>query len=490
MRNIKVYKDEKDAGLTDLIQCATATLTVQAKHITQINKDDAVLINKILQFLKKETADIQSLEELTGKDQPDLALIVSILVSAGWNLNDDIFTPAELWKARETANHKPINDGHDEESILGHIIQSRAVDKTGDMITNNPPDDFDIEVAGVLYKALPKLQARIEEIIHKANNGEMFVSMEAWFPDFAFGVLDNSTGETRLIARNEETAFLTKHLRSFGGPGEFKGQRIGRVLLDINFGGQGFVEIPANPESVIKVAASEELKAVASKVFRSVEFDDFTEGGVTGMDNVNDLKKALEEAQMKAAEKDAALADLAKELEVLKTRGSDTQIDELSAQVKELSAVIDDAKEKSEASEAEKADLQKQFDEMAKKAEESAAKLVEIEKDAKAQKRLAQLKEISKVEDEKATLAEIREWSDETFESVLKYAGTKVDETKTSSTEDNKDEDAATAALDDVKENKDDPDYQVGTENVEESEMDIALATANALCGNNPQEKE
>jgi hypothetical protein len=55
----------------------------------------------------------------------------------------------------------------------------------------------------------------------------------------------------RIIERNEKTAFLTKHLRAYGGKGEFEGSKLGRVLRRIVFSGKGLVSKPANPESVI-----------------------------------------------------------------------------------------------------------------------------------------------------------------------------------------------------------------------------------------------
>lgn len=493
MRKIKVYKSEEEAGLTEQILAAKATLTVQAKvtdkHVS--SADQASLVNKILQYLRKsQKEEIESVEDLIGKDQPDLALIVSILVSTGWNGNDDIFTPAELWKARATAQHKPMNDGHDETSILGHIIQSRAVNKAGEEIilseNETPPSEFDIEVAGVLYKILPNLEARIEEIIEKANAGEMFVSMETWFPDFAYGIFDEKTGTTKLIARTNETAFLTKHLRSFGGNGEFKGQKLGRVLLGMVFAGQGFVETPANPESIIKVAA----RAVASDSFVSANINDILEGGVKDMENA-ELQNALNEAIAK-------ITQLTDEIEVLKTQGSDTKITELSGQIEELTTVVNEAKEKAEAFETEKADLQKQLEEAVEKSVKSETKLVEIEKDAKAVLRLVKLKELGQVENDDATLAEIREWSEETFTSVLKYAATKAEdiedkkeeekETEDTKTEEDKAAEAAKAALENVKENTDDPDFQADAEDKEESETELAIATANCLFKRNPDE--
>jgi hypothetical protein len=287
---VKVYDAEKKDGIDFQLNHAgssTAFVTAQVlvKDVEEQHKkkisDLFQLDNVCFSDFITATDSVQTVEELLGKDQPDLALVVAILVSTGWNLNDDVFTPAEVWRARSSPLHKPMNDNHQAEKILGHIVQTRPLDKLGNEINTDenasPPAEFDIEVAGVLYKQFPELSERIDEIIVKAKAGEMFVSMEAWFPDFGYGVIDPATGNTKLIDRNEETAFLTKHLRIYGGSGDYKGFKIGRVLKDIIFGAQGFVDKPANPDSVIKVAAG---SVAASKVFVNAELNELSEGGV------------------------------------------------------------------------------------------------------------------------------------------------------------------------------------------------------------------
>ncbi|KKN91095.1 hypothetical protein LCGC14_0219600, partial [marine sediment metagenome] len=280
---MRIYKAEKEAGIefqTNKAGSSTAFVTAQV----QVGDIEKYFDGMSVADLVKTTSTVQTVEELLGREQPDLALVVAILVSTGWNLNDDIFTPYEVWKAKSSPLHKPMNDNHQADKILGHIVQTRVLDKSGDEIAvlkdESPPAEFDIEVAGVLYRAFPELSERIDEIITKAKAGEMFVSMEAWFPDFGYGLIDSTTGETKLIERNESTAFLTKHLRIYGGCGEYQGYKIGRVLKDIIFGAQGFVDEPANPESVIKVAANK---------FVNAKLDKLLEGGVGGM-NEKDSK--------------------------------------------------------------------------------------------------------------------------------------------------------------------------------------------------------
>ena len=257
------------------------------------------------------------------------------------------------------------------------------------------------------------------------------------------------------------------------------------------FAGQGFVETPANPESVIKVAA----RAVASNSFVCANMNDILGGGVKDMENT-ELQNALNEAIAK-------ITQLTDEIEVLKTKGSDKEITELSSQIEALTTTVSEAKEKAEAFETEKVELQKQLDEAVEKSAEVEKKLVGIEKDAKAVLRLAQLKELGQVENDETTLAEIRDWSDETFASVLKYAATKAEDTKEdkkdkkdeektegATSEEDKAAEAAKAALEDVKDNTDDPDFQANAEAEDESEMVLAVATANCLFKRSPDEDE
>lgn len=471
---MRIYQAEKDAGINfEMNKTGSSSAFVTAPiQICDINKH----------FQNAHTiSTVQTIEELLGKDQPDLSLIVAILVSTGWNLNDDIFTPEEVWKARSSPLHKPMNDNHQANIILGHIVQSRVLDKHGNEIELNDneeiPVEFDIEVAGVLYRAFPELTKRIDEIIAKAKDGEMFVSMEAWFTDFGYGIIDSATGETKLIERNDETAFLTKHLRVYGGEGNYQGYKIGRVLKNIVFGAQGFVDTPANPDSIIKVAAN---TVATPKVFVTAELSDLSEGGVEDVEEkqLEELQAKLEEARANLGTKDQEIAKLQKAAEDL-----EGQLTTLKEKVGELTADATEASQKVEAIEAEKAELQKQLDEATKRAEKSETEIAEIRKAEMARDRLAQLSKIKNIEDEDATLTELREMTDETFAMVLKYAGeTKNDEIDTNSVNEDENAEQAEAALNNVEENDDIPDLNAN-ENEEESKADQWVSTAKALCG-------
>lgn len=210
---------------------------------------------------------------LAGIDiQPDLLYMDSVLVSTGENKNTDVFLSAEMWKARNTPVLKPVNWEHNsgkeivenidtdytssksiiqDSQIIGGMYNSFAALKDGTPITEEMmtsadfvlPQDFDIINQAVIYKYLyPRAAARI---VREAEAGQLFVSMEAWF-----GGYDYKVGN-KIVARNEETAFLDKYLRAKGGTGMFGQATVSRVLRNIVFGGVGIVARPANQDSVI-----------------------------------------------------------------------------------------------------------------------------------------------------------------------------------------------------------------------------------------------
>lgn len=481
---MRIYKAEKDAGLENAMGSSVAFV----KAPVQMSDVKQCFDGMSMDELVKTISTVQTVEELLGKEQPDLALVVAILVSTGWNGNDDIFTPAEVWKARSSPLHKPMNDNHQEDQILGHIVQTRVLDKSGSEIVvaegESPPDDFDVEVAGVLYRAFPKLSGRIEEIITKAQNGEMFVSMEAWFPDFGYGIVDQSTGITKLIERTEATAFLTKHLRIYGGCGEYQGYKVGRVLKDIIFGAQGFTEDPANPESVIKVAASQ---VAASSVFVTAELNEIPEGGVEDVDEkqMKELQAKLDEVSASLNTKTAEVVGLQKAAEDFAAKDYDGQIATLNTKVEELTANIAEALSKIKDVESAKADVQKQLDEVTERAEKSDAELEVIRKTEVARDRLAQLSEVKKVEDEAATLLELTSMTDDTFAAVLKYAG----EVKTDDAGENKSSASTDENVLDNVEEKKEADF-----NANEDAVAVEVAgwssLANSLTGHETKKDE
>lgn len=239
---VQVFKKEIEAGLADSIQAdISVAFILDAK---QLDIDEVALSKAIANTIEYNK-------------QLDLFYFESILVSTGWNKNDDIFTAAELWKAKESPINKKINYMHDESDIIGHMVCSRVVDDQSRMIPYDSvleglPSTFDICVGGVLYKIWDNetLQARMDSILKDIATGKWKVSMECIYPHFDYGII-MPDGQHKVIARTEETSFLSKYLRRYGGPGSFENYKIGRVLRDILFSGKGLVDVPANPRSVI-----------------------------------------------------------------------------------------------------------------------------------------------------------------------------------------------------------------------------------------------
>jgi hypothetical protein len=478
---VHIYDIEKENGLADYLcndQGLGVSSTITKASITSSISDFDSIISHL-----RSLSEFKNIEDLIGNDQPDLALIVSILASVGWNLNDDIFTPSELWKARETAIHKPMNHMHNGSVILGHIIKSFAVDKSGNEIsTEIVPDEFDVQVAGVLYKFIPERKELIENILSKANEDQMFVSMECWFNDFSYGFLDKETGKTKIVERNESTAFLTKHLKIFHGTGEFEGHRVGRVLKDFIFGGQGFVEEPANPESVIKVAAQ--------RGFEFSNLDNISRGGADRMDQkeIDGMQKELEEVKAELQKLKSENDELTKSLEIVKAEDFETKIDALKAKNSELNTGVTEANEKIEAIQKEKVELQKKLDEAVGNVEKAKSELDKLNKSVIAKERFEKLSKIQEIEDKDKTLAELTEMTDETFALVLKYA--KKDDGDNSENNDSGDDDnSAQAVLDGAKSNED-ADLQPGNDDSNEKESKEFVALAHTLTGNRHVEED
>jgi len=210
-----------------------------------------------------EPCDIQQNKSLKTKiaasvNDADLYYVQSILVSSSWNRNDDIFDKSEVWAARKTPEDKPTNLEHDESVIIGHITSNWPIDENGNILNEtlaeeDLPEKFHIVTGSVIYKAYssPELRERSEKLIAEIENGTKYVSMECYFNGFDYGLVDKSTGEFKVLARDENTSYLTKFLRAYGGQGEHEDYKIGRVLRNITFSGKGFVDKPANPDSII-----------------------------------------------------------------------------------------------------------------------------------------------------------------------------------------------------------------------------------------------
>jgi hypothetical protein len=292
------------------------------------------------------------------KPQMDLLYVRSCLVSAGpgvgVNDNDDIFTREEAWASRQSPILKPFNWQHNDKDILGVIytVQARNLDgEILDISDETPPDcDFDLWVEAAIFSLIH--EARAAEIQSRAKAGTLFVSMEAWFDDYSYG-LCQSDKSIKVLSRNQSTAFLEKQLRAMGGPGVYRDPesnqdvRIGRVLKCVTFGGCGFVDRPANKRSVIEAVGpmnslaerdhESEVRLLLQKVLECVEDNRMNANANTDKPaKAGDDIGAAVESVLDRREK-AAAAEKAQQELVARADNATKQSQELQTKVNELS---------------------------------------------------------------------------------------------------------------------------------------------------------
>ena len=306
---MKVYEQEILDGLADQVK-AQASIAYCAP---------AVIVNSIDNDVTWDISrnSIDKIKASSNPDQLDLYYLKSILVSTGWNKNDDVFDPMQTWSAKNTPEDKQFNFMHNENDIIGHITGSYVVDRNGSKIISqdidNPPEDFDIVTEAVLYNSWtdPDNRERMRKIIAEIEEGKWFVSMECLFAGFDYAVIDKE-GKAKTVARSEESAFLTKHLKAYGGTGEYEGYRIGRSLRDISFSGKGLVSKPANPRSVI---------LDSSKAFSVQELDNNDSNVSKGDINMSDinLEKQLADLQNELASSQEETKNAKAEIETVST---------------------------------------------------------------------------------------------------------------------------------------------------------------------------
>jgi hypothetical protein len=245
---MNVYKQEILDGVGEAVK-ATASVAYCTQASVTTHEGTSAIIDKIV-------------AANANPKQVDLYYIKSVLVSTGWNKNDDVFGPDITFAARNSPEDKQFNFMHDENDIIGHITGSYVVDQEGNKVdSDEAPPQFDIITEAVLYNSWtnPENRERMSNIIAEIEQGKWFVSMECLFAGFDYAVI-SPEGKHTTVARNEESAFLTKHLRAYGGTGEYEKYKVGRSLRDISFSGKGLVNKPANPRSYIIDSSDEQIR--------------------------------------------------------------------------------------------------------------------------------------------------------------------------------------------------------------------------------------
>ena len=423
---IKIYAKEIEDGISEMVQANASIAYACPLSIADPTEDEK---SRIEASLKSEAS--------SNKGQKDLYYLDSVLVTTCWNRNDDVFKKSEVWAARSTPEDKPFNIEHDEHDIIGHITGNWIINNSGDVLSQDTaeeelPDTYHIVTSSVMYKHWtdPKLIARTKDLIEQIEAGKKFVSMECLFTDFDYALASDS-GQMRTLGRNEESAFLTKHLRAYGGTGVYQGFKIGRMLKNIAFCGHGLVNKPANPSSIIFdkynpfVAPTEGSLAIfesSQAAQQSVLSKEETEMA----DNLDFYKNQVSELK-------ASVNTLSEEKKELEAQLTEAGAKEYDAKIAELQVTIAEKDETIEAKVTESEALATELTETKTKLEEAEAKVVEVEQ-AKAEldaqlaqieaekvraSRISQLVEAGlETEEAEAAVEKFAELSDDQFEAI------------------------------------------------------------------------
>ena len=422
MNKIQIFQKEIEDGISDQVQSTASVaylspFTVKAEEFTS----------------EVEKSEIEKLLADENK-QHDLYYLESVLVSTNWNRNDDVFLADVTWAARNTPEDKPFNFMHDENDIIGHIIGSYVTDTEGNRISDDQeetPANFDIITRAVLYNSWmnEENKERMDNIIAEIDEDKWFVSMECLFAGFDYAVIDKA-GSQQLVTRSDDSSFLTKHLRAYGGTGEYEGYKVGRALRDISFSGKGLVSNPANPRSIILNS-----KSIAFSVdgFSTMKETNMSESQVQEEQVVEEpvVAEELTEEVVETVEADAVTDNSTEATEVAE-EVSETVAEETDDTTAKHYKVDDQKKKKKEdeakasleealkSAEAKIAALEAVVAKSAQDLKQAESEMYDMKKKQKEEKRKAALIEAGVSADElDATLASFGALDDEAFDAVV-----------------------------------------------------------------------
>lgn len=404
---MEIFQAERKAGLESLLSCAKAVI----QYETPLDSRD--LEAKTIASL------IHNNKTLANYNDSDLYSLNSLMVSVGWNKNEDVFLRDRVWAARNTPEDKPLNIQHQELDIIGHIIGNYVIDNDGKTIPNDLtveelPTDFHIIASSVIYrhwtdktraKEVGDMIAQIQEDLENKDKtkAQWFVSMECSFTGFDYAVIDES-GKQYIVPRNEESAFLTARLKAYGGDGKYGQYRVGRAMKNIAFSALGLVKKPANPASVIFDGVLSFREESSSQVNEIMET-------VMANDNSNEL---LNEYKDKIAKLEASLTANTSKIDTLENEKK-----EISNKVSQLESDLSIANSKVSTLENEKTELTKTLADTNVKLNENIQALETIKAAEVKAKRVASFVEkgMSK-EDAEKQVEKFVGLNDETFEAL------------------------------------------------------------------------
>lgn len=434
---MQIFTQEKLDGVADKLTNNSLSYTARAHQVVKDSTNQNFDLHNLIDEDQLAVAN-------ANPSQEDLFYLSSILVSTGWNLNDDVFLPEYLWAARKTPEDKQFNYMHNDRDIIGHITHNEVVDGGGNAYEGDEvPSDFSILTNAVIYKAWsdPEQQERIEDLISGIQNNMWFVSMECLFYGFDYALKNDE--EQFIMERNESSAFLTKYLRSYGGTGSYENYKIGRVLKKLNFSGKGLVDNPANPKSIIlndslELSHAKEKHSMSDKDFEKLYNDAQNELAQTKAELIvaKQAETQIEGLNTKLAEVETTVATKVSEIDAL-TKALAESTASVAAKDLELSTA--------------KTDL-----------ETSQAKVCDLEKIMKTEARKLEMVEAGLTKEEiDAHITTMESVSDEAFASVLTILKTKASV--------NSDEDSVEDVLDDAQAENNEEDSNESDNSEEDS---------------------
>lgn len=398
---MKIYESEIKDGLGDLLSSTNSVAYCGVAKCFNPSEE------------QQKSMKIMASEGSEDKDQIDLFYLESVLVSTGWNKNDDVFDPKETWAARSTPEDKPFNYMHDEKDIIGHITGNSVVDFEGNAIAEqqDPPSEFNILTTAVIYKEWSDVdqRQRIQKILAEIEEGQWFVSMECLFPNFDYALVDIE-GSTRVVPREESSAFLTKHLRSYGGSGKYEDYRVGRLLRNLSFSGKGLVSKPANPRSVI---------LEGNRFFDESEAQILTISS-TKENDMSDVDKQIEDLRAELAGAKAANEVLKEKVVAEQQAEFESKIQSLEGIASEAQAKLDEKSSECETLAQSLTEAQETIVAKEKDIKEKEEAMKDMKKKADMMKRKAQLEGAGLDSEAVASaLDSFDEVSEEAFEAVV-----------------------------------------------------------------------
>lgn len=478
MKNISIYESEKIDGLYEKI---SDNLTIKAACPVVIDND------KLVETFK-DKVQIPSTIANANPDQLDLFYLYTILVSTGWNANDDIFHHKELWVARNTPQDKPFNLQHQPSLIIGHITDNFALDSDLNIIDNsisidNLPNKYHIATSAVIYRQLDQrdkeLSKNISVIIGEIEEGnKWFVSMECLFTDFDYGLID-AQGNHKIVERNNETSFLTKYIRSYGGKGVYNNCKLGRVLRNITFSGKGLVEQPANSDSIIFDKDSfSNFNGVAHTLKEEIVISTGDSDIMTDNNEVTVLQAEIESLKDRLNKVDedkvkSQIANIESEKKSLEDAQKDSEksLVESTAKLDEITKELEKSSSLFKKLETTNKDLEKDLTEANKKLEDIALEAQKFE-------RISSLvdKGVDKAKAQK-TLESFAELSDEQFEKIVELEEAAIGNKITDDKEDTQDIEIGEGVNKDLENAQEDEDAEFSQSDDQDSDLLSSVAS-------------